>query len=97
MLLTLAGVGEVRIADFDTLADHNLHRQILFKESDIGLPKVEGALRELTARNSDTKVVAFKEKIDKSNFARFPGRGTRSDCGCLRQCRKSLNHLQTRA
>lgn len=71
MLLTLAGVGEVRIADFDTLADHNLHRQILFKESDIGLSKVEGALRELTARNSDTKVVAFKEKIDESNFARF--------------------------
>ncbi len=71
MLLTLAGVGEVRIADFDTLADHNLHRQILFKESDIGHSKVEGALRELSARNSDTKVIAFNEKIDESNFACF--------------------------
>ena len=71
LLLTLAGVGEIRIADYDKLEVHNLHRQILFTQSNIGQPKVWAAQERLQERNSDCKVVAFEEKIDASNFERF--------------------------
>lgn len=71
LLIALAGVGQIRIADYDDLAVHNLHRQILFKESDLGHSKVEAARREILERNSQCDVVAFKEKIDESNFKAF--------------------------
>ena len=71
LLLALAGVGEIRIADFDTVAVHNLHRQILFTQSNIGAPKVWAAYERIKERNSACNVIAFDEKINESNFARF--------------------------
>lgn len=41
MYLAGAGVGEIVIADFDTLDVSNLHRQVFYAEADTGKPKVE--------------------------------------------------------
>lgn len=71
LLTTLAGVGEIRIADYDDVAIHNLHRQVLFTEADIGFSKVEAARKVLSEHNSNTLVRAFPQKIDESNFEFF--------------------------
>lgn len=41
--LGLVGVGNITIIDFDTVSITNLTRSVLFRESDVGLPKVEVA------------------------------------------------------
>ncbi|WP_207765360.1 HesA/MoeB/ThiF family protein [Cuspidothrix issatschenkoi] len=39
--LALVGVGNITVIDFDTVSITNLTRSVLFRESDVGLPKVE--------------------------------------------------------
>jgi molybdopterin/thiamine biosynthesis adenylyltransferase len=45
--LARAGVGTIGIADDDVVDATNLHRQILFREEDVGTPKVEAAASAL--------------------------------------------------
>ncbi len=54
-LLARAGVGTLRLVDRDLLDVTNLHRQVLFDESDVtaGLPKAVAAARRLRAVNGD--------------------------------------------
>ena len=47
LLLGTAGVGELRLADGDEVALHNLHRQLLFVNSDLGQPKAMCAARTI--------------------------------------------------
>ncbi len=46
-----SGIGTIGIADFDTVAVSNLHRQVLYNVGDAGLPKAPAAAAQLTARN----------------------------------------------
>ena len=45
LYLAAAGVGRIGIVDFDCLDVSNLHRQVLYESSDLGLPKLEVAER----------------------------------------------------
>ncbi|MFE3170068.1 ThiF family adenylyltransferase [Amycolatopsis sp. NPDC059090] len=54
--LALSGVGELHLVEPDVVELSNLGRQILFTEHDLGRPKVEAAVRELRARNSDIQI-----------------------------------------
>jgi molybdopterin-synthase adenylyltransferase len=54
--LALSGVGELHCVEPDVVDLSNLARQVLFTERDVGRPKVDAAVRELRARNSDTRV-----------------------------------------
>ena len=52
LYLTAAGVGKIGVADFDVVALHNLQRQVLFTEEDIGNSKAIAAVEHLRKRNS---------------------------------------------
>lgn len=52
MYLAAAGIGRIGIQDGDTVALHNLQRQVLFRETDIGACKSTAALRHLRQLNS---------------------------------------------
>jgi len=70
ILLARAGVGFLRIADRDAPEMHNLHRQILYDESDVlsGIPKAEAARAHLLEANSHVEVEAVDEAITSQNI-----------------------------
>ncbi|OBX07238.1 molybdopterin-synthase adenylyltransferase [Gallibacterium salpingitidis] len=49
--LAAAGVGELMLVDFDTVALSNLQRQVLHNDSRIGMPKVDSAKKSLAELN----------------------------------------------
>lgn len=65
--LAAAGVGTVRICDFDTVDISNLNRQILHRETSIGKKKISSALETIRALNSTISITGFDEKIDNTN------------------------------
>jgi len=65
--LAVAGVGHIRICDFDAPELTNLNRQILHNDSRIGVNKAESARQTLTQLNPDIQVTAVTEKITAQN------------------------------
>ncbi len=55
--LTLArsGVGRITLLDDDAVDETNLHRQILFDDDDVGLPKVERGAARLRAEGAEVE------------------------------------------
>lgn len=51
-----AGIGQIRLYDADQVALHNLHRQTLFRQQDIGKAKVVCAQTQLMQCNSDVLI-----------------------------------------
>ncbi len=66
-----AGVGTIGIVDFDKIEIHNLHRQILYTEDQIGLPKATTAKATIEKLNPLIKVLAFEEKLTVENASRI--------------------------
>jgi sulfur-carrier protein adenylyltransferase/sulfurtransferase len=65
--LAAAGVGTLGLMDHDLVNLSNLHRQILYTESDIGKPKVEVAKTALQKLNSDVKLITISERLNENN------------------------------
>lgn len=63
LYLAAAGVGCLTIVDDDIVELTNLQRQILYVEEDIGLAKVECALRHLSQLNSDIQINAVSSRF----------------------------------
>ncbi len=51
LYLAAAGVGTIGVVEFDVVEDSNLHRQVLYGVTDIGLPKVNAAIQRLKDLN----------------------------------------------
>lgn len=70
ILLARAGVGFLRIVDKDLPEIHNLHRQILYDDSDVsdGLTKVEAAYKHLLDSSSGIQVEAIHAEIGSQNI-----------------------------
>lgn len=64
LYLAAAGVGELQIADFDTVDATNLQRQILHYSADVGAKKVESAAAKLRALNPLIHVQAIDRQLD---------------------------------
>ena len=71
LLLVASGVGVIGIIDKDKVSLTNLHRQILYRESQIGEEKVEKAKENLREVNSDCKIICYNEFLSKENAERI--------------------------
>ena len=71
--LVRAGVGSLTIVDRDYVEMTNLHRQILFDETDVkhALPKAIAARNKLRQINSDVSIEAFVTNVTKDNIYQF--------------------------
>jgi adenylyltransferase/sulfurtransferase len=60
MALGTSGIGEIHIVDFDTVSNHNIHRQIAFKLEDEGENKAKVVCSLLKSKNPFVKTLAFE-------------------------------------
>lgn len=65
--LTGAGVGKIGLIDHDKVDVSNLHRQVLFRESDVGKPKAVVAKEHLEKQNSEVQFQVFEEPLTIEN------------------------------
>lgn len=65
--LAAAGIGTIGLADHDRVESHNLQRQILHHESDIGRPKVASGRETLAAINPHIALNLHPEGITRAN------------------------------
>ncbi|TWX72593.1 HesA/MoeB/ThiF family protein [Colwellia sp. C1TZA3] len=64
LYLNAAGVGNIYLADGDNIELSNLHRQILFNETDIGQNKADTSAEKLQQLNSSTNIEVLDEMLD---------------------------------
>ncbi|MEY2869550.1 MAG: hypothetical protein RIR01_2047 [Bacteroidota bacterium] len=69
--IATAGIGTIGIVDFDKIEIHNLHRQILYTEDQIGLSKAVTAKTTIEKLNPLIEVIAFEEKLTAENASRI--------------------------
>lgn len=71
LYLALAGVGNLRLIDQDTVEVQNLHRQILYTVDDLQYPKVEIAAKRLQQLNPLLRVEAVSENVNVGNVEKL--------------------------
>src|SRR5208337_5504681 len=71
--LAVAGVGNIRICDFDSPDLTNLNRQILHDHTRIGTNKAVSAKMTLERLNPEIAVTALTDKIVEDNVDRLVG------------------------
>lgn len=62
------GIGTIKIFDYDKIEIHNLNRQSLFCEQDVGKFKSEALAARLKERASSLMIIGVQEKIDDDNI-----------------------------
>src|ERR1700686_135155 len=69
--LAAAGVGRLMIVDHDRVEESNLHRQPLYRMTDLGRPKVHAARVALLQANPEVRIDAPEERLTSANAARL--------------------------
>ncbi len=67
MYLAAAGVGTIGLVDFDTVDVTNLQRQIVHRESSIGMPKIDSAEQTLREINPYVNIVKHEVMLTSDN------------------------------
>lgn len=65
--LAAAGVGTIALVEFDTIAESNLHRQVIFDTKDIGKRKIEVAVQKIKDLNPLIKTELYPEGLNNDN------------------------------
>jgi molybdopterin/thiamine biosynthesis adenylyltransferase/rhodanese-related sulfurtransferase len=68
MYLASAGVGRIGLADFDRVEVHNLQRQILYSEDDVGSKKLHAAQKRINQINRSVRVELHEQGVTKENI-----------------------------
>lgn len=69
-----AGVGCLGLVEHDTVSLNNLHRQVLYTETDVGKLKVSCAVERLHALNGEVRLDPYACRITAENAAEIIGR-----------------------
>lgn len=69
--LAAAGVGRIVIVDHDRIEESNLHRQPLFRMSELGCPKAGAARESLRQLNPQIAIEALVERLSPGNVVRL--------------------------
>ncbi|MEN2507316.1 molybdopterin-synthase adenylyltransferase MoeB [Stutzerimonas stutzeri] len=69
LYLAAAGVGELHLADFDTLDLTNLQRQVLHDTASVGASKVDSAIARLSTLNPSIALVPHRSAMDAGTLA----------------------------
>lgn len=67
LYLSAAGIGTIGLVEFDRLDQSNLHRQILYEDSETGLLKGELAVEKIRKQNPEIKVILHQHYLSKHN------------------------------
>ena len=73
LYLAAAGVGRLILVDPDRVEPHNLNRQVLYDESDVGLPKAYLAARRVRAQNPRVRVDPYPTAVSGENVEELLG------------------------
>ncbi len=65
--LNAMGVGTLGIVEQDLVEATNLHRQLIYTENDLGLPKIRRAAEALSIQNRDTHIILHDSFLVKNN------------------------------
>jgi len=65
--LAAAGVGRIGVVDDDVIEKSNLHRQVIYSESDVGASKAPVAAKHLAKVNPNVTVVPHRLKLSSAN------------------------------
>ena len=69
LYLTGAGIGTLGLMDDDVVSDTNLHRQVLYGEDKLGLPKIDEAVKRLHNLNGEVELIAYPYRLTRENAA----------------------------
>ncbi|WP_165670676.1 molybdopterin-synthase adenylyltransferase MoeB [Metapseudomonas otitidis] len=69
LYLAAAGVGELHLADFDSVDLTNLQRQVIHDSASVGVLKVESAMTRLAALNPGVRLVPITRALDADSLA----------------------------
>jgi molybdopterin/thiamine biosynthesis adenylyltransferase len=61
--LASSGIGHLKIADFDTVDETNLGRQVLYTPNDVDERKAEVAAKRLAALNPDIRITPITQRL----------------------------------
>jgi len=67
MLLASMGIGKLILVDRDIVSKTDLHREPLYKEEDVELPKVEAAEKRIREINPSIKIELYPEPVNHDN------------------------------
>lgn len=67
LYLCAAGVGRIGVIDPDVVDVTNLHRQVMYGTSDVGIPKVEVARKRLIDLNPNVQIDIYEAKLTSEN------------------------------
>lgn len=65
--LNAMGVGQLGLVENDTIVLHNLQRQVIYSEKDIGKSKLKVVINHLQGQNSETNIEAFETYLSRKN------------------------------
>ncbi|RRZ92903.1 molybdopterin-synthase adenylyltransferase MoeB [Erwinia sp. 198] len=92
--LASAGVGHLTLLDFDHVSVSNLQRQILHRDAQVGLPKVESARRQLGEINPHIVLESIDRQPEEAELADLIARhDVVLDCTDNVATREQLNRL----
>lgn len=63
LYLAAAGVGTIGVIDDDTVDNSNLQRQVIHRDADIDLPKVQSAMAAMKAQNPHVVVRPYQRRL----------------------------------